>query len=228
MTTAHEAIWLPLSCGLDELRLNIVSREPSAMDAASEQRWVDLCAHNPRLFDGPILSFVKLDSHTINARVESYRRLVTHQPGVCHLSVTGVLECAGSVLMGLRSPESGVHPGVWEFVPSGGLDVPLANSIPGSVFLEQVMAELHEEVGANWEIRQPRLLGLVVDPSVPSADVVLRAEVQCESKPAQPPQASWEHTELRWVGIDGLNEFLGDQPSIPTAAAIARALMGNL
>lgn len=223
---------MPLSCGLDELHLSIVSREPSAVDDASEQQWAKLCAHNPRLFDGPILSFVRLESdtagHTIQARVESYQRLVTHQIGVCHVSVTGVLECAGSVLMGLRSPESGVHPCVWEFVPSGGLDVPPTDVTTGSIFLEQLSAELREEVGAAWVIRQPVVLGLVVDPSVPSADVVLRAKVQLEAaEPSKMSPASWEHTELQWVGLKELTGFLSEQPCIPTVHAIARAVLAN-
>lgn len=247
MSPAHDAVWFPLSCGLNELRVCIDCREPSPLDAASEELWAGLCENNPRLFDGPILSFVRLEGRTIHARVESYKRLVTHQPGVCHLSVTGVLERASqqeqtrSVLMGLRSESSGVHPGMWELVPSGGLEVPRDDQISGDAFMAQLIGELHEEVGLNWSLESPRILGLVIDPTVPSCDVVIRASVPGDMGTTQNilSAGSWEHTELRWVqlGVGGrggrvgggeLDEFLGEQPCIPTVPAITRALMGTL
>ena len=70
----------------------------------------------------------------------------TGQPGVCHLTVTGVLERDGKVLLGLRSLESGVHPGVWKFVPSDGMEVPMVDLLTSNTFLAQLIDKLNEEI----------------------------------------------------------------------------------
>ncbi len=219
----HAAVWLPLNADLDELRLRIVSRDLCPVDAPSLARWARLAENNPRLFDGHILSFRRLEGETIEAGVESYMRLITRQPGVCHLAVTGVLERDGSVLLGLRSLESGVHPGVWEFVPSGGMEVPMVDSITGDAFLAQLIDELNEEV-AGWSVSSPRVMGLVIDPVVPSCDLVIRASAR-PNRDAD--TGSWEHHELAWVAVGDLAAFAASKPCIPTVMPIAAALMGE-
>jgi len=219
----HAAVWLPLNADLDELRLRIVSRNPCSVDAPSLSKWASLAEDNPRLFDGPILSFRRLEDETIEAGVESYMRLITRQPGVCHLAVTGVLERNGSVLLGLRSEQSGVHPGVWEFVPSGGMEVPMADLLTGDAFFAQLIDELNEEV-AGWSVSSPRVMGLVIDPAVPSCDLVIRASARPN---AEADQGSWEHLKLAWVEVGDLSAFAASKPCIPTVAPIAAALLGG-
>ncbi len=220
----HSAVWLPLSAELDELRLQIVSRGVCPVDEPSRVRWARLAENNPRLFDGPILSFRRLEGETIEAGVETYMRLITRQPGVCHLAVTGVLERDGSVLLGLRSQESGVHPGVWEFVPSGGMEVPLVDSLTGDAFLAQLIDELNEEV-AGWSVSSPRLMGLVIDPVVPSCDLVIRVNARPN---ADADTRSWEHHELLWVAVGDLAAFAASKPCIPTVVPIMAALLGEV
>ncbi len=229
--TSHkaDAFWMPMAGRLDRVRVQVVDREPSPVSAEAQAAWDARVRANPKLFDGPILSFVRVeaegDGWLIEAKVESYMRLVTRVGGVCHLAVTGVLRSGSQVLLGRRAEQTGVHPGAWEFVPAGGMEVPRGDMLRGEAFGEQFEAELKEEIGGALMVERetggPRLLGLVVDPSVPSADVVIEARV-ARGGPAV--EGGWEHDELRWVEVGALASFAREMRCIPTVAAIARAL----
>ena len=80
------------------------AQAPEPTEAVSRE-WARLCARNPRLFDGPVLSVLNFDqeSNVIHCRRDGYRRLCV-QPavatGVRLLSVTGVLFTNYGMMLG--------------------------------------------------------------------------------------------------------------------------------
>lgn len=216
-----ETLFQPIALPLHLLHLHIDHSKPPEPSPEALDRWNELTRTTPRLFNGPILSFTRFEDDTIHARVDSYQRLVTREPGVCHLSVTAVLRHRGKTLLGKRSAHTAVHPDVWELAPSGGLDVPKADRTDARVFWTQLLEEMNEEIGPGWSLTPGEILGLVIDPSVPSADLVITADVTSEG-PAVNDR--WEHDELRWVPLRELAEFARTNPCIPTVAPLAQAM----
>jgi hypothetical protein len=220
---AHKAFMQAVDVPLHLLKLVIDDRQPPGVPAEAQRVWNAMVAANPRLFNGPILSFDRLDGDELCARSDTYQRLVTHQPGVCHLAVTGVLMDQNSVLLGKRTGQTPVHPQAWEFVPSGGLDVPKKRAQDATIFWKQLLEEMSEEVGTGWQLSMNRVLGLVIDPTVPSADVVIVADVVSRGEASA---QAWEHQELRWVRVEDLGSFVRTNACIPTVEPIACALAG--
>jgi len=66
------------------------------------------------------------------------------------VAVSGLLECPDGIVFGRRAATVTQDAGLWELVPSGGLDG--SKFVPGEIdFRGQILAELHEEVGIGLE-----------------------------------------------------------------------------
>ncbi|MDP3507629.1 MAG: hypothetical protein Q8T09_06530 [Candidatus Melainabacteria bacterium] len=118
------------------------------------------------LFDGKILSVVELSSRLITCRLSEYRYLTAQRLNpslypdlnVRPLAVTGYLLCRQGLVLGLRSRLNSQDQGLWEVVPSGGLDLQCLKAgfsqgeLPSKVdYIAQVRAELLEEIGLSWD-----------------------------------------------------------------------------
>ncbi len=132
-------------------------------------------------------------------------------------------------LAGKRGAEVSHYPGMWEFGPSGGLAVPPATI--DRVGLEFVAAQLHDEIAEEIGLVGRALpctpLAYVRDHGVMSDDIVVSCDLgDLDGALAAIRPSNWEYSDVRWVPVDGLREFLAAQPDemIPTSRAVARQI----
>lgn len=218
------------------LRIDIAPAVRVTDDHATEKRWGEMLAANPRLYSGPLLAVVSIDFEegVIHTRRDEFKRLAVQpqvKTGVQILSVTGVLtarDAQGSehVLLGRRGRGTRIYGGMWELGPSGGLTPPaaLTTTLDERDARRQVLEEAEEELGLQ--------LGSHVDNSPapsPAHGVVLyvRDTIACSDDlviPLRHEEAgsmerldaalkqqrathAWEYEETRWVALDELAAF---------------------
>ena len=231
----------PLSSANGPIRISI-AREPSGSDIAAPNariaaRWSTLCAANPRLFDGPILTVLHFDPslNTILARRGNYASLAV-QPevptGTKLLSTTAVLTATDSLdrrfaLLGKRSRQTRIYGNMWELGPSGGLPVPPAaiEHLTAREVLAGLSDEVHEEVGIT--VNQGQIIAYTRDAIAHSDDIVLHCDLgSLEEATQQVGPANWEYQEVLWLPIDSVQPFdeANADTIIPTTRAIFRLL----
>lgn len=185
-------------------RIELIEPAPVISDALRSQvdsLWLqEKGRRGGSLFDGKILSVVALSSRLITCKLSEYRYLTAQRLNpslysdlnVRPLAVTGYLLCRQGLVLGLRSRVNSQDQGLWEVVPSGGLDLQsLSGADPGrkgpavssvelkakiqSVdYLAQVKLELLEEVGLSWDfIDECQLLCLVEDTDEKVVDIAV-------------------------------------------------------
>lgn len=216
-------------------RIEIDRTPPPALDEATyarvERAWHDLCAQNPRYFNGDILVFDGFDADTgvVLARVDQYKHHAVRSTidlGISLLAVTAVVIARGKLLVGRRSSRSHDYPGMWELGPSGGVDVPEdSDTLDRRALHAEVLREVREEAGIE-RIDSLRGPGCVVhDPLAGSSDLVV--EVLLDTPPVL--RTNWEYNDTRWVTLDELIAWCEAKPDeiIPTTIAHARFLHQN-
>ncbi len=191
---------------------------PAVDEAAVEAEWGRQCAANPRLFDGPILSAVRIEpGEPIRARRDSYKHLAV-QPaidcGVEQLSVTGVVMMrdesgADRVFLGRRGTQTAVYPGLWELGPSGGVEPPPLGraSLCEGDLIEQVQREFAEETGYQVPLAGVHPHALCQDLRARSCDIVFVCRVgELGEKPAADAER-WEYERFDWVALTSIREL---------------------
>jgi hypothetical protein len=218
---------IPLGPAAERLVVEIDYVPPLVPTPAMNERWEQLAAANPRLFNGRILAFLRRDGDRIHARVESYQRMATQpldEHAMTQLGVTGVLTAPGptgtrAVLLGRRSASTHVYPGRWELAPSGGVDAPPppVRRLTIADLRRQLGRELAEETGIDPAGLHMTPAALCHDPGAPSMDVVFRVEL-----PAIPPRhATWEFDDFAWLDTARLPEQLAARSLTPTDPSTA-------
>lgn len=220
--------------GLVQVRI-VGDPAPEVDAAAVEARWSELCAANPRLHDGRMLSVVSI-SHdpqsragcgltTVVARVGSYKALAVEAPGAGsvetgtdQLSVTAIVmgrDAAGRphVLMGQRGTGTRLYGGMWELGPSGGVDAPEqgVDLLTDDEVVRVVRQEIGEELGASVRVGVEGLRAITHDPLARSYDLcfVCWATGAVRSGMFTPETAGepWEYPRAAWVPCDQLSAF---------------------
>ena len=186
-----------------------LSADEDAIDAA----WRELCAHNPRYFNAPILAFDSYDAITgvVHASIEQYKHHAVRDEidvGLSLLAVTGILvardECGHKrVLLGKRSPSTHRCGNLWEFGPSGGIDVPEAptNTLDLDAIVREIGRETIEECGITIADCAATPIAVVHDDAVGSTDLAIMIDLG----EIPPIEHGWEYLECRWVDADTLN-----------------------
>lgn len=227
---------IPLNAPAESLVVQI-EPEPAhpldpGLEATIDARWRDMCAGNPRLFDGRILAFQRFNAerNVVLVRETSYRRMAV-QPqvstGVTQLGVTGILVCGDAerrrVLLGRRGPQTLLYSGRWELAPSGGVDAPA----PGVTQLRvddlrrQLAHEVHEELGMGLGDSRPQPVALCHDPAAPSIDVVFQIDVD---EAALRTTLDWEYDDLLWLPLRELGQSLAKLDIIEPSVALLRVI----
>lgn len=226
-------------------------RPPQDTPAAAA-RWTALCSANPRFHDGPILAVSALDVTTgsvggvlapvvdrIDARVDSYRRLAVQphvRTGVRLLGVTAIITARDergdvAVLLARRSPDVRIYPDLWEFGPSGGVNVPPPTvvALDAPMLARAAFDEIEEEIGES----AAAMLGgpanftpfaIIRDDMAFSDDVILRMIQPAPQSLRAAISTSWEYAQVQWVPLHELNAWSNAHACIPPARAICHLL----
>lgn len=218
-----------------------VHAEPPATVASA---WDAMRTENPRLFNGPILSFqrARWDRGRIIAVTtrDSYQRLTVQQadpslvdPPVMQLSVTGVITAQDRlgdrfVLVGKRSDATRIYGSMWELGPSGGIDAPpmSIDALDGFDVFRQLVTEIEEEVGLVANPDPGPILGLTTDPHASACDVVMHLRLarpleDIIAHTAPDAEHGWEYTATRWIPVPRFVEFVRTEPCIPPTVSLA-------
>jgi hypothetical protein len=113
--------------------------------------------NNSNLFDGVILSCISDSSNRITSVIDNYKFFFSKriQPKILEkikimpIAVSGIMECRDGFVFGKRSKFTTQDAGLWELVPSGGLDASIIKDNDIYDFKKQLLTELHEEIGVN-------------------------------------------------------------------------------
>jgi len=170
-----------------------------------ERRWARRCAEIPALYDGRLYHVlgVHRNGHggaVIHVMDCAYRFHAVQDKdfdlGVRPLGTKGLTIREGRVLMGQRTKSVCSYPGLWEFAPSGVVEV---DSTPGC----NIAAELREETGLE-PVREPTPIALLYDDVLRCWEIVFRVE----PGPGGPRPAPSEYEELCWRRPDDLPKDL--------------------
>jgi hypothetical protein len=214
------------AAGPDEkVRLEPPPVMPAAIFAQVEQIWrEEKTRRGDRLFNGRMFSVSSSEPGSIIGWLAEYKCLVAQrrEPNlfatlrVCPLAVTGLLRCADGIVFGRRTNDIEQDAGLWELVPSGGIDGSTANA-DGSVDLgAQIIKELAEEIGIPAEslMAPPQPFALVHDSDSHVWDMALALRTslaKSEIVAAFSALGHREHSELEFVTVGRLTEFIGKQ-----------------
>ncbi len=229
----------------ESVRVEIADDPAPEPTAEVVERWHAMRAEKPRLFNGPVLSYLGFDNGVVSAHRDSYQRLAVQAqkpeivtPPVMQLSVTGVvtaLDSAGTrhVLVGRRSHATRIYGGLWELGPSGGIDAPpLARStLDGLGVFRQLVQEMREETGLPADPDPGPIVAITIDPVATSADLVMHVQLtrpveEIIAHTDRSGQHGWEYETTRWVACRAFGRFVQELPCIPPTIALAGLVSG--
>ncbi|MBI3928739.1 MAG: NUDIX hydrolase [Armatimonadetes bacterium] len=123
------------------------------------------------------------------------------------LSIAGVTEAGGRLLVGRRSPEVAECPGFFHVKPAGHMH-------PPSTPMETVLQEAREELGLEpAELEELSCIGLVRSKSSRCVDVVfrLKSSAALEDLRGRRPIDAWEHDDLVGLEPERLGRWLVEE-----------------
>lgn len=107
------------------------------------------------MFNGRIMSALAVTREGICGCIVEYRYLIAQRvrPELFNdlrirpVAVSGLFECSDGIVFGRRSGTTTQDAGLWELVPSGGIDTSKIVEAAEVDYLSQILAELGEEIG---------------------------------------------------------------------------------
>jgi isopentenyldiphosphate isomerase len=195
---------------------------PPAAATGMETLWAQYRAENRNLFDGPVaLIYADLPARPARVLVRS-----TYKAHLCleiehmySLGVQGVVigrdaAARPHILLGRRSSDVRMYPGLWENAPSGHVPPPppRLSSVDQSHFVQTLIDEGTEELGLDLAAATPRFVALLQDDAARSLDIMLRFDLPEPIDPRSlpcPTQANrWEYAESAWLAIADLGLWM--------------------
>ena len=224
-----------LDCTPSILEEPVAYAPPAAVLECVDQLWgAEQKRRAGRLFDGKILSLTRREGSSLGGHFVSYRWWVAQyrrpelfaELRVQPLAVSGLLRVGEGLVFGRRAVHTTEYPGLWELVPSGGIDE-TARRPGGRIAAEaQLVAELEEELCAPAvSIRSVRPLALVNDRQTKVCDIAFEVVLDlpyADLAASFAGHASDEYTELRLVSSEELGTFVEEQTPgvVPSSVAI--------
>lgn len=109
------------------------------------------------LFNGKILTAVRLHEQGMTCAIAEYRHLIAQmrhpelyaQLSIRPVAVSGLLACADGIVIGKRHDAMTQEAGLWELVPSGGIDANQPLDVHAVDFKTALLNELAEEIGMD-------------------------------------------------------------------------------
>lgn len=211
---------------------------PTALERVSAIWESERAKGGEALFNGNLFSIDEMGATEITGWLAEYRwflaqrRDPTLRPElrVNPLAVTGILCCTEGVVFGRRAQDVEMDAGLWELVPSGGIDGSFI-SPSGEIDLQgHLLAELREEIGilpkeisrpptpiAEIEDRTSHVtdIGLILEASLSAQQITDRFS-QLENR---------EYLETKVVPFDELSQYVKGRSD--TLATVSRALIAE-
>lgn len=167
------------------------------------------------LFNGRLASALSFDEHLLTAELVEYKYYMAQMrdPAIkkilqlTPLGISGRIISDGAILIGRRSQKVFLDRGLYEAVPSGGVDM---HALEGDYvnLRKQIEIELEEETGMPTSfIQQFRPLSLVKDPSHGTLEVCVELILHSDAR-TFPLVPNDEYSEFRWVSLSDLPAFL--------------------
>ena len=218
------------------LTINIAHDPPPAATPDVVKRWDTMRAEKPRLFNGPVLSYIAYHDGVVTARRDTYQRLAVQEheptsivPPVMQLSVTGIITALNDhgsrhVLVGRRSHATRIYGGMWELGPSGGVDPPPPSetSLDGLDVFRQLTIEMREETGLTADPTPGPIIAITIDPVATSADLVMRIDLpQTVNEITAHTEHGWEYEATRWIACLDFIRFVDEASCIPPTQVLA-------
>jgi hypothetical protein len=131
---------------------------PVDIEQEIEALWVaEKSRQGKDLFNGFIFSASQVGDDGIDGAIVAYRYFLAQQrrPELFEIlqirpvAVSGLLVCPDGVIFGRRARSVMQDAGLWELVPSGGIDTNKLIDISQVDYISQILTELHQEVGIN-------------------------------------------------------------------------------
>jgi len=129
-----------------------------SLERRVEANWQEACRRPGLLYNGSLVSVVEVADGEVTVRPSEYRLLVAarREPAlrqalaVRPLAVSGLVRLAAGVVLGRRADEVSYAAGVWELVPSGGIEP--SDAAEGEIDARsRLLAELEEEIHVTPE-----------------------------------------------------------------------------
>lgn len=224
------------------LRVTVDDRTPPPLSAKildevdaiwhqERARWGD------RIFDNKIFSVRGWSDSEIFGTFVDYRLFYTQlkKPelfpalNIRPLAVSGVVQTDDGVVFGLRNRSSAQHPGLWELVPSGGIDTEAERSNGIIAYEDQLLAEVSEELGIpSSAVSTPHPFILIHDTKSHAIDIglFLRTNVSSEEvRRAFEVSDNHEYDHLHMVTTADLDRFLDEniQNIVPVSLSLLAA-----
>jgi hypothetical protein len=209
---------------------------PAALSRIEEIWSAEKQRRKETLFNGPLFSVATADPDGVVGWLAEYKWFLAQRRDpslgrilrVCPLAVTGLLVCADGVVFGRRADDVEQDAGLWELVPSGGIDGS-ASRPDGSIdMVQNLLTELAEETGitASMIASPPQPIALIHDSETNVWDVGFAIRTQASESAVIALFASLEnreYTELDVVPVSDLPRFVRDRG--PTLAPVSSALL---
>ncbi len=217
---------------------------PEEIELRVEEIWQEANRGPGVLYNGPLVSVTDVSPDRLVVRPSEYRHLVAARRdrrlrsalGVRPLAISGLVRVGDAVVIGRRGDHVSYEPGVWELVPSGGIEP--GDARDGEIDpRDRLLAELAEEAFVSSEAvvgAEPFLL--VQDTRDDLFDLAL--EVVLDIDPAElldrferASEASdrvWEYSRLEVVPVAGLVDWTEGRRILPVSRLLLehRRLLG--
>ena len=194
--------------------------------------------HGAALTNGLIFSVIDVVGPLITGRFVDYKYffVASRYPEIFSdlqvrpLAVTGLSRCEGGIILGRRSANVTQDPGLWEFVPSGGIDRS-SRQVNGSLDVtRQIRQELHEETGLKPELVVTISPRYVIEDTSSHVfdvvtDVILNSPAK-EVKVALDRMRAAEFDEFQVLDSEGVKLFFEEQRG--HIASMSRYLVEDL
>jgi hypothetical protein len=176
----------------------------------------------PSLFNGPLFSLEQISAETVTGRFIEYRLFLAQlrrpelfvELKVQPLGVTGLLQNTEGLFFGYRSGAVAQQSNRWELIPAGGIDRGTLTEAGQIYPVEQLLAELKEEVGIDRAaIGSPLLVCFCEDSDQHVFDLLWQLETRLDTASILHSHASLgqvEHTKITCVPWKNLESFLTD------------------
>jgi hypothetical protein len=190
------------------------------------------------LFNGNLFSIDRLGAAEITGWLAEYRWFLAQRRDpalrpelrVNPLGVTGILCCAEGVVFGRRAQNVEMDAGLWELVPSGGVDGSFVGPSGQIDLAAHLLAELREEIGilATEISAPPTPIAEVEDRMSHVTDVALIIEASLSAQQIKDRFSqleNQEYLETEVVPFDALSQYV--KARTDTLAAVSQALIAE-